>query len=59
MTRGKAIKKVYELAQEYAKTEDQMVLAEIDRLAYDYEIFICELDEGLAVEDDIFYFTES
>lgn len=59
MAREKAIKKVYELAPEYAKTKDLMILAEIDKLAYDYEIFICELDEGLAVEDDIFYFTES
>lgn len=56
MKKEKAIKKICELAAQYAKTEDLKILAEIDRLAYDYEVFICELDEGLAVEDDIFYF---
>lgn len=56
MTKEKAIKKIYELAPKYAKTEDLMILREIDKLAYEYEIFICELDDGLAVEDDIFYF---
>lgn len=56
MTKEKEIKKIYELAPKYAKTEDLMILQEIDKLAYEYEIFICELDDGLAVEDDIFYF---
>ena len=56
MKREEAMKKVWEMACEIAKTENFGTMSELDTLALDYEIYVDWDDEGIHVEDDVVYF---
>lgn len=57
--RDSLIAKAMKLAQKYVKTRSAEDFRKLDAFCYDNDIFLQDLDNGVAIEDDTFYFDES
>lgn len=57
MTKEQAIKQATQMAVKYAKTGDGEILSKLMRFGYQNDVFVCEDDEYIAVEDNIYYYT--
>ncbi len=57
--RDSLVAKAAKLAQKYVKTRSAEDFRKLDAFCCDNDIFLQDLDDGVAIEDDTFYFDES
>lgn len=53
---NKNVKKAVEMAIEYSKTGNGELLSKLMSFGYENDVFVCEGEDYIAVEDDVFYY---